>query len=237
VTIEHDRETGLLDVGSPADGPADAGGVHAAPTGRDDPSQPAKGITGQGEPPSLQEPAEDPAGAANPVAAMDWSQRWDRLDTTIEAMRQTLAASHDRAAARERVIDRLHEENQRLRNGERQLLLRPLLADLQRLRNDLLRQAGGLPSTITAGAVAELLQSFAYSVEQTLERGGVAVIRPRAGEAFDPDSQRAVQVLAAPSPELDSTVADVVADGYHDDVAGRTLLPATVRVYRSQPAG
>ena len=50
------------------------------------------------------------------------------------------AREHDRAKAREGGIDRLHEDTQRLRVGETRELLRPVLADLRWLRDDLLSQ-------------------------------------------------------------------------------------------------
>jgi molecular chaperone GrpE (heat shock protein) len=149
---------------------------------------------------------------------------------------QTMTAAHERAAARERIIDSLHEENQRLRAGERQLVLRPILVDLSRLRNDLLRQASDLPDETTVAQFAAMLESFASSVEQTLDRGGVLVLRPEPGTPFDPSRQRAVDVLPASSPEWDGKVAEVVGDGYLDTTVDRALAPARVRVHRWAPA-
>ncbi|GFJ86569.1 hypothetical protein Prum_002110 [Phytohabitans rumicis] len=159
-------------------------------------------------------------------------ERLDALTGSVEDMRRDMAASRDRAAAQERVIERLHEENERLRSGERMLLLRPVLTDLLRLRNDLLRQAGTLPEEMSIAQTAELLESFAYSVEMALSRCGVEVVRPEVGTAFDPAGQRATRVVAAPSPQLDGTVAGVLGDGYLDTVTNRALAAATVLVQR-----
>jgi molecular chaperone GrpE len=186
---------------------------------------------------TIPEQASDPEQAAG-VDSTDRSgpdgllDRVDQLHADLLAVRGELAAGNERASARERVIDRLHSENQQLRAGERQMLLRPLLVDLQRLRSDLLRQAAGLPPELPVGRMATLLESFAYSVELTLGRGGVEVVRPPAGTAFDPGWQRASGVLPAPTVELDGTVAEVVDDGYLDAVTRRPFTPATVRVYR-----
>ncbi|GIG59207.1 hypothetical protein Lfu02_35790 [Longispora fulva] len=145
------------------------------------------------------------------------------------------AALGDAAAARERTIDRLHEENQRLRIGERQLLLRPLVTDLHRLRDDLLRQAGDLPATLTPEQAAALLSSYAVSVEQTLQRCGVLVLTAEPGEAYDPYRHRAVGTVPAAGPEGDGLVAEVLGDGYRDAVADRVVAPAAVRVARWTP--
>ena len=165
----------------------------------------------------------------------DLAGRLGELTAAVAAMGAELARHHERAAARELVIDRLHEDNQRLRAGERQSLLRPVLVDLQRLRNDLLKQAADLPTGMPTAAVAALLESFAVSVAQALERCGVEVVRPAGGDAFDLRRHRASYTVEADAPEQDATVAEVVADGYVDAVEGRVLLPATVRVYRWVP--
>lgn len=157
------------------------------------------------------------------------------LRAALAEVRDELRAANERAAARERLIERLHDENQRLRAGERQLVLRPVLVDLQRLRNELLREAATAPGSGTA-TPAELLTSFAHSVEQALERGGVLVVRPAAGDAFDPAQHRAVDVVQAAEDGEDGTVAEVVSDGYRDVVADRMLAPAGVVVRRRSPA-
>ncbi|ANZ41299.1 nucleotide exchange factor GrpE [Lentzea guizhouensis] len=148
---------------------------------------------------------------------------------TGELVEQT-RAHHVRAAAREKVIDNLHEEVQRLRVGEQALLLRPLVVDLQTLRNDLLRQARTVPEQLSARQAADLLESFALSVEQTLERCGCTPVRPEPGTPFSARDHRAVKVVAAASAEEDSTIAEVVADGYHDANLGRVTSPARVHV-------
>ena len=156
----------------------------------------------------------------------------ERLGGELAGLRAEFARTQDRARAREQVIDRLHEENQRLRAGERLLLLRPLLTDLQRLRHDLLRTAAGLPPTFDAVAAADMLRSYAANLELTLERGGINVVSPAVGATFDPSTQRATGTVPAGDPGQDGTVADVVLDGYHDVEAGRTVVPAAVRVHR-----
>ena len=63
----------------------------------------------------------------------------------IQRLLATSERYHARAEQREGVIDHLHAEVERLRRGERRGMLRPLLAEMCRLRNDLLRQAEDLP--------------------------------------------------------------------------------------------
>src|SRR5690349_2190260 len=64
---------------------------------------------------------------------------------------------HARAEQREGVIDYLRSELDVLRRGERRGLLRPVLADMCRLRDDLLGQAATLPADFDAEKAAGLL--------------------------------------------------------------------------------
>jgi molecular chaperone GrpE len=193
---------------------------------RDDPA-PAQAVEDTTEPPT--EPAEQAEQAPDPVAA---------LTDAVAGLAKEVNAHHARAAARERVIDNLHAEVERLRVGERNLALRPITTDLQRLRTDLLRQAAELPADIGRAQVADLLESFALTVEQTLERCGVVPIRPEPGAEFAARQHRAVKVIATTDPSQDGTIAEIRADGYLDTATDRVTDPARVVVWQlaTQPA-
>lgn len=143
---------------------------------------------------------------------------------------------HTRAAARERIIDNLHAELERLRAGERNLLLRPVVTDLQNLRKDLLQHARKLPGEMGSDQVAGLLESYALSVELALERCGSVPIRPTAGEPFSAREHRAIKVIRTDLPAQDGTVAEITADGYRDTETGRVTTPARVHIYRLEDA-
>jgi len=152
------------------------------------------------------------------------------LAGSVGELVEQVRAHHARAHARERVIDRLHAEVERLRTGEQGLLLRPVVTDLQRLRTDLLHQAATLSSRVDQKQAAALLESFALSVELALERCGSVPIRPSVGAEFSAREHRAVKLVEAASPEEDGTIAAVVADGYLDTSTDRVTVPARVHV-------
>ncbi|GAB3408096.1 nucleotide exchange factor GrpE [Flindersiella endophytica] len=175
------------------------------------------------------EAAEESEAAEEPDPA---DERLQRIEEAIAGVEVALRDANELAVGRQKVIDRLHEENQRLRTGERQLLLRPVLTDLYRLHLDLLRQATAMPEQATREQVVSLLDSFAHSVEFALERCGVRVVRPNVGDAFDPHAHRVADVTAADAPEQDGQVTGVVSAGYLDTVAERMLATAVVQVAR-----
>lgn len=159
------------------------------------------------------------------------------LNATVDGLSFQVAREHDRAKAREAVIDRLHEENQRLRAGEAREFLRPVLADLRQLRGDLLGQARSVPQTMSADNVAVLLESYADSMMIILERYGVIVVSPQPRAPFDPRRHCAEGIIAAPEQELDGMIATVLNDGYEDAQAGTVIVPARVIVYRDASPG
>lgn len=154
------------------------------------------------------------------------------LSAAIAALASRLDAEKDRAAARERVIERLHDENQQLRAGERQLVLRPLLTSLQRMRSELLNQAAGIREPLPPERSAALFESFAFTIEQALEAHGVVTLRPEPGVRYDPAAHRVVRTEATDDPARDGTVGAVVEDGYTDLQLNRPMRHASVIVLR-----
>jgi molecular chaperone GrpE len=154
------------------------------------------------------------------------------VEAALAEMAQRFGGESDRALARERVIDRQHEEIERLRSVERAGQLRPIVTDLCRLRNGLLRQAGTVPAEMTGPQVAVLLDSFAATVEEILERCGVVVLPGEVGAAFAPSRQQVAAVVEIDDPERDGTVAEVVQDGYAEIDGGKVVVPARIRLHR-----
>ena len=143
---------------------------------------------------------------------------------------------HARAEQRESVIDHLHAETDRLQRGERRGLLRPLLVEMCRLRNDLLRQAGDLPADFDANRARALLCSFADSVELALEESGVVTFEPQPGDPFEPRMHRRVGGEPAANPALAGHVARVQRAGYLDVDANSPIALAEVVLYAPAPA-
>lgn len=175
------------------------------------------------EPPVAALPAVDPPDQTAPLLV------------TISAAVEKLAASseryHARAEQREGVIDHLHSEVDLLRRGERRGLLRPLLVQTSRLRNDLLRQAEDLPDDFDAERARALLRSYAESVELTLEDNGVVTFAPEPADQFDPRLHRRVGGEPTNDPALAGRVARVRRSGYLDSDANMPIAPAEVVLF------
>ena len=174
-----------------------------------------------------QVPAEEGADAAALLS---------EISSAVRQLTDSSERYHLRAEQREAVIDHQRDEVDRLRRGERRGLLRPLLAETCRLRNDLLRQAGELPADFDAERAALLLRSYAESVEIMLENGGVRTFAPGLGDLFDPRMHRRVGGQPPEDPALAGRIASIIRDGYLDVDANSPLAPAEVVVFGNPAA-
>jgi len=168
---------------------------------------------------------------AAPLCA-ELALRLTAIEAGLAEVAERFAGENARALARERVIDRQHEEIERLKVIERAGQLQPIVTDLCRLRNGLLRQAETVPDEITGSQVTTLLDSFAATVEEILERCGVVVLPREVGAPFASSRQKVAAVVEINRPERDGTVADVLQDGYAEIHGGKVVVPARVRVHR-----
>jgi molecular chaperone GrpE len=169
----------------------------------------------------------------------DVREHTDRVLAAVTEMRASLAdlagqvaRNHEHARARERVIDRLHEEASELKKGQSRELLRPVVTDLRRLRDDLMTQARSVAETMSRDQVAVLLESYADSVVLILERCGVVPVRPALETPFDPRQHQVSGVTETARRQLDGTIAGIVHDGYTEAGTGQQIAPARVNVYR-----
>lgn len=151
----------------------------------------------------------------------------------MDRIERHLAESHRRAAHRETVIDRLHEENQRLRDGFGRLLLEPVTADLIRLHDQLTREANRLDG---AGQDGRLLRSFTDEVELILDRCGIDTFSAAPGDAFEGGRHRAVGVVPCADESQHNTVAEVVAAGFYERDTSQVRRPLQARFHRFSPA-
>jgi molecular chaperone GrpE len=137
---------------------------------------------------------------------VDLAARLDRVETQ-------LAEFHRRSAHRESVIDRLHEENQRLRDGLGRILLEPVVADLIRLYDQLDREVRRLDA---AGEDRQLIWSFAEDVAQILDRCGIEIFSAEPGDPFERDRHRPLGVVTCDDLDRHNTVADVAGVGFYE---------------------
>lgn len=213
-----------VELNSAADpGPAASGAVPSE-------AVPPEAVPGAGGPADGERTAEP----GQPTAAEPAEPGEAPLAELTAAVRQAADLSrryHARAEQREGVIDFLRAELETLRRGERRGLLRPVLTEMCRLREDLIGQAAALPADFDAAKAADLLRSYAETLELALESNGVITYAPDNGDRFDPRLHRRAGGEPSADPALAGHVARVRRDGYLDIEANSAIMPAEVTVF------
>lgn len=144
-----------------------------------------------------------------------------------------VAEFHRRSAHRELVIDRLHEENARLRDGLSKAILEPVVADLIRLHDEVGREVRRLKA---CGQDERLLRSFAEDLEQILDRCGYEVFIAEPGDPFDRQRHRPLAVVDCQDESRHNTVAEITSAGFAERETGRVRRPVQARFYQYAPA-
>ena len=103
-----------------------------------------------------------------------------------------------------------------------------LLVDLHALRLDALACAATARSRRERAA----FEAVAAGLERLAAGRGGTVLAPAPGEPFDGATMEAAEVVAAPDPAADRTVATLLAPGLA--AGGRCVRPARVAVHRAR---
>ena len=149
-------------------------------------------------------------------------------------MSQWLNESNRIATERERIVDRLHQENQQLRSGELQQAMLPLFRDLIRLHDDL-RQTGQRHERQDSAEAGRDFQAYSEAAADILYRYGVERYEAAEGTAFNPKEHRALAAIPTPDASLDRMIAKVIRLGFKTEA--RVIRLLEVEVYRVSPVG
>lgn len=176
-------------------------------------------------------------GAENPHAPLseDWTYDSGVLADILERLRlleQQNAEYHLRAAHREAVIDRLHSENQKLRDEARGLIFDPITADLIRLYDGLHRDAGRLAEASAEPGMVKLISSYAEDVELILDRCGLEPFTAVLGESFKVGEHSVAATIETTAQDRENTIAEVTATGFRERVSGLVKRPVRAKFYR-----
>jgi molecular chaperone GrpE len=155
------------------------------------------------------------------------------IRSTLAELAESAGREHERARHREKIIDLLHEENQRLRLGELQAALEPVRTALYRLHDLVRREAER--EIIESAHVPELLTAIADEVAEALARTGVERMAVTDGEAFDPVRHRPAGTRDAGEGVPDGTVVTVQRAGFIR--GGKVVRRAEVIVARTPVGG
>jgi molecular chaperone GrpE (heat shock protein) len=152
-----------------------------------------------------------------------------RLDAATRAVTELERRVEELARLRRHdadLVDRLHAENSRLRQGELTEAMAPLLRGLIRLHDQMTSLGGDDPQSVAGILRGQLLQILDVTVD----------VRPYTaapGAPFDPAIHLGVRGTPTDDPGRDRTIVRTVKPGF---VRGDTTVvrPAETEVYRAR---
>jgi molecular chaperone GrpE len=155
-------------------------------------------------------------GAVSAALTAELSAGLAAVQTTLDRLSAATEREHERAAHREAIIDRLHDDNQMLRRGELQAMLDPVRTALYRLHDMVRRESARWtePHPPAAAHAGPLLCAIADEIAEALARTGAERFTVHPGEPFDPVRHRPVGTAYVDDPALDGTVVTVQSDGF-----------------------
>jgi molecular chaperone GrpE (heat shock protein) len=183
-------------------------------------------------------PYEESAAGNSPVSLnedrMQGSGELSDIAERLRLLEQQSAEYHLRAAHRETVIDRLHQESQKLRDEARGLVFDPITADLIRLYDSLRRDAERLAEGGVGAdqGIVKLIVSYAEDVELILDRCGLEPFTAAPGESFRLGEHSVVATIETGAQDRENTIAEVTAIGFRERVTGQVKRPVRARFYR-----
>lgn len=156
-----------------------------------------------------------------------------RISARLDDLLAQGAEYHRRSVHREAVIDRLHAENQKLRDEIRTSVFDPITADLMRLYDSFRRDADRLAASGGDPRLAKLMASYADDVELILDRCGLEPFSAAAGEGFRRGDHVVADTVETSDPARRDQMAEVIAVGFRDRITGQVKRPLRGKFYRS----
>ncbi|WP_233510913.1 nucleotide exchange factor GrpE [Actinomadura craniellae] len=154
------------------------------------------------------------------------------IRAALAALTATVERDNERAAHREAIIDRLHEEVQALRRGELQVMYEPVRSALFRLHDMLRREATRWngPERPDPALVAPLLAAVTDEIAEALARTGIDRFEVTEGDHYDATRHRPVSTRPVTDPACHDTVLTAGSDGF--ERGGQVVRKAEVVIGR-----
>lgn len=154
------------------------------------------------------------------------------LTEVLSALSGEVSKFHERAAAQESLIAKMHARIETLQSGETRKLLKPVSTQLIALYSDLEDTAASLRPDTSVEQFSGLLTGFALTVEQVLDHLGLASLGTAAGDDFVPQLHHAVKKVDTTDIAFDRKIVAVLRQGFIEPGQAKPLIPSRVSVYR-----
>lgn len=131
----------------------------------------------------------------------------------------------------EKIVDEMHRELQKYREDMYAQLIRPVLLDVIEVRDSIMRIAADFLAKPEGEQCIpnETFASYAFDLQDILEKNNVEIYRSKMGDDFTPIRQRAVKKIATSDETMHGKVAESHSCGYSYN--GKIISAEKVMIY------
>lgn len=158
------------------------------------------------------------------------AQREEELVQLVNEQNRLFKVRFSQDEQKEKMIDKMHEELQKLKSDLYKNLVRPVLGDVLRIRDNMRRMETDLNKKYPDGMVPiKVFSDYSLDLADLLEEHGVEIYEEKAGTPFIPVKQKVINRVATGNKELTGIISRTICSGYIYN--GQVISPQKVDVY------
>ncbi|MCK9631962.1 MAG: nucleotide exchange factor GrpE [Methanoregula sp.] len=163
-------------------------------------------------------------------ALAESARREEELVHLVNEQNRLFKVRFSQDEQKEKMIDKMHEELQKLKSDLYKNLVRPVLGDVLRIRDNMRRMETDLNKKYPDGMVPiKIFSDYSLDLADLLEDHGVEIFEEKAGTPFIPIKQKVITRVATGNKELTGIISRTICSGYIYN--GQVISPQKVDVY------
>lgn len=158
------------------------------------------------------------------------TRREEELIQLVNEQNRLFKVRFSQDEQKEKIIDKMHEELQKLKSDLYKNLIRPVLGDVLRIRDNMRRMETDLNKKYPDGMVPiKVFSDYSLDLADLLEEHGVEIFEEKAGTSFIPVKQKVINRVVTSNKELTGIISRTISSGYIYN--GQVISPQKVDVY------
>jgi molecular chaperone GrpE (heat shock protein) len=157
-------------------------------------------------------------------------QREEILIQLVNEQNRLFKTRFSQDEQKEKLIDKMHEELQKLKADLYKNLVRPVLLDVIHIRDNMHRMEADLNKKYPEGMVPiKTFSEYSVDLADLLEEHGVEIFEEKTGAPFIPVKQKVINRLVTNEEDRSGIIARSISSGYIYN--GQVISPQRVDVY------
>ncbi len=159
------------------------------------------------------------------------NKQFDHLDERMDQLVHLFEDKISRTEYEEKIVDRMHAELQKHKEGMYAQMIRPILIDIIEVRDSIRRVSLAHSNDVEKEGMIpiKIFSDYMYDLQDILEKNEIKIYEHQHGDLFDPAKQRAIKKIETDNLELHGKIESVLSAGYL--FQEKVIIPEKVSVY------